>query len=406
MSNIGQNIKNRRIKLGLTADQLADRLQKSRATIYRYESTDADNMPIGILEPLAKALSTTPAELMGWGDGSVKVTTRMTFDDNSPMHALTQAYLRRPSLVQDEIIRRLEGLDATFSHNVSKLLQASGDINGFMQGTGLPFATVGEFMQGKTVLTTPAEAERIATYFHTNVVDLFFNDNSSAYTKPMITTEDIAVPIAHLNPETNVTNPEKYNAYMITVDINNSTHIFITKKKLFNTYNKKNFIYTLLSKGDYKEISDKFIRLIMHFDAFILDNKCYIITLAGRRLFQLEDISLKESIKTKNLILEKHLIKESDICIIDKYLSTPRHYSSLANPDYEIINELSNINKRNKKRLEQKYQLPIIEENGNWYIDISSNEKLKDFLDTINHKRALNFNNEIVHCKSPFTLDS
>ena len=182
MSNIGQNIKNRRLELGLTADQLANRLQKSRATIYRYESTDADNMPIGILEPLAKALSTTPAELMGWKGGAVKVTTRMTFDDDSPMHALTQAYLRRPSLVQDEIIRRLEGLDATFSNKVSKLLQASGDINGFMQGTGLPFATVGKFMQGETVLTTPAEAERIATYFHTNVVDLFFND-SEAQTK-------------------------------------------------------------------------------------------------------------------------------------------------------------------------------------------------------------------------------
>ncbi|WP_051635165.1 helix-turn-helix domain-containing protein [Selenomonas sp. ND2010] len=175
MSNIGQNIKNRRIELGLTADQLADRLQKSRATIYRYESTDADNMPIGILEPLARALSTTPAELMGWSGGAVKVTTNLSFDDKSPLHALTQAYLRRPSLVQDEIIRRFEGLDATFSHNVSKLLQASGDINGFMKGTGLPFATVGKFMQGETVLTTPAEAERIATYFHTNVVDLFFN---------------------------------------------------------------------------------------------------------------------------------------------------------------------------------------------------------------------------------------
>jgi transcriptional regulator with XRE-family HTH domain len=174
VSNIGQNIKNRRIELGLTADQLADRLQKSRATIYRYESTDADNMPIGILEPLARALSTTPAALMGWSGGAVKVTTNLSFDDKSPLHALTQAYLRRPSLVQDEIIRRLEGLDATFSHNVSKLLQASGDINGFMKGTGLPFATVGKFMQGETVLTTPAEAERIATYFHTNVVDLFF----------------------------------------------------------------------------------------------------------------------------------------------------------------------------------------------------------------------------------------
>ena len=33
VSNIGQNIKNRRLELGLTADQLANRLQKSRATI-------------------------------------------------------------------------------------------------------------------------------------------------------------------------------------------------------------------------------------------------------------------------------------------------------------------------------------------------------------------------------------
>lgn len=197
MSNIGQNIKNRRIELGLTADQLAERLNKSRATIYRYESTDADNMPIGILEPLSKALSTTPAELMGWNDGAVKVTTNITFDNNSPMHALTQAYIRRPALVQDEIIKRLEGLDVTFSKKVSKLLQASGDINGFMQGTGLPFATVGKFMQGETVLTTPTEAERIATYFHANVVDLFFDDatpdKTTAAPEPTKTQQDEAV---------------------------------------------------------------------------------------------------------------------------------------------------------------------------------------------------------------------
>lgn len=178
MSNIGQKIKNRRIELGLTVDQLARCLQKSRATIYRYESTDTDNMPIGVLEPLAKALSITPAELMGWSGDSVKVTTKMTFDDNSSMRTLTQAYLRHPSVVQDEIIRRLEGLDATFSHNVNKLLQTSGDINGFINGTGLAMATVGKFMQGETVLTTPVEAEQIATYFQTDVVDLFFNDSA------------------------------------------------------------------------------------------------------------------------------------------------------------------------------------------------------------------------------------
>ncbi len=176
------NLKSKRTEKGLTLDEVATKVGVSRQTIQRYESGVISNIPSDNIEKLASALDTTPAELMGWGGGAVKVTTRMTFDDNSPMHALTQAYLRRPSLVQDEIIRRLEGLDATFSNKVSKLLQASGDINGFMQGTSLPFATVGKFMQGETVLTTPAEAERIATYFHTNVVDLFFND-SEAQTK-------------------------------------------------------------------------------------------------------------------------------------------------------------------------------------------------------------------------------
>ena len=158
------NLKSKRTEKGLTLDEVATKVGVSRQTIQRYESGVISNIPSDNIEKLAFALDTSPAELMGWGGG--------TFN-----HALTQAYLRLPSLVQDEIIRRLEGLDATFSNNISKLLQASGDINGFMQGTGLPFATVGKFMQGETVLTTPAEAERIATYFHTNVVDLFFNDS-------------------------------------------------------------------------------------------------------------------------------------------------------------------------------------------------------------------------------------
>lgn len=66
--NTGDRIKQRRIELGITADELADRIGKSRATIYRYENGDIENMPTTILEPLAKALNTTPADLMGWGE--------------------------------------------------------------------------------------------------------------------------------------------------------------------------------------------------------------------------------------------------------------------------------------------------------------------------------------------------
>ena len=64
--NIGTRIKNRRKQLGLTVDEVAEKLNKNRATVYRYESNDIENLPITILEPLAKVLNTTPAYLMGW----------------------------------------------------------------------------------------------------------------------------------------------------------------------------------------------------------------------------------------------------------------------------------------------------------------------------------------------------
>lgn len=63
---IGERIRQRRLELGYTADALAKLLNKNRATIYRYENGDIENMPIDVLEPLAKALNTTPAYLMGW----------------------------------------------------------------------------------------------------------------------------------------------------------------------------------------------------------------------------------------------------------------------------------------------------------------------------------------------------
>lgn len=69
--NTGDRIKQRRLELGLTADDLAEKIGKSRATIYRYENGDIENMPTPVLEPLAKALDTTPADLMGWQSSSI-----------------------------------------------------------------------------------------------------------------------------------------------------------------------------------------------------------------------------------------------------------------------------------------------------------------------------------------------
>lgn len=66
--NIGNRIKQRRIDLDISAEELAAMIGKSRATIYRYENGDIENLPTTILEPLAEALETTPAYLMGWND--------------------------------------------------------------------------------------------------------------------------------------------------------------------------------------------------------------------------------------------------------------------------------------------------------------------------------------------------
>ena len=65
---IGDRIKSRRKHLRMSADELAKKLGKDRSTIYRYEKGDIENLPLDILEPVAKALNTTPQYLMGWED--------------------------------------------------------------------------------------------------------------------------------------------------------------------------------------------------------------------------------------------------------------------------------------------------------------------------------------------------
>ena len=61
----GESIRARRKALGMTVDELAAKVGKNRATIYRYES-DSIEMPASMLKPLADALDTTPDDLMSW----------------------------------------------------------------------------------------------------------------------------------------------------------------------------------------------------------------------------------------------------------------------------------------------------------------------------------------------------
>lgn len=62
---IGNRIRDRRTLLKMSADELAKRIGKDRSTVYRYESGDIDKISVDMLKPLAEALETTPAYLLG-----------------------------------------------------------------------------------------------------------------------------------------------------------------------------------------------------------------------------------------------------------------------------------------------------------------------------------------------------
>ncbi len=68
MSHIGERIKERRIALGLTQEELAKKLgYKSKSTINKIEM-GINDVSHGKIELFAKALDTTPAELIGYYD--------------------------------------------------------------------------------------------------------------------------------------------------------------------------------------------------------------------------------------------------------------------------------------------------------------------------------------------------
>jgi transcriptional regulator with XRE-family HTH domain len=64
--SVGRRIKDRRKELKMSAEELADIIGVSPATIYRYENGSIANMGTDKLDVIAQALSIEPKYLMGW----------------------------------------------------------------------------------------------------------------------------------------------------------------------------------------------------------------------------------------------------------------------------------------------------------------------------------------------------
>ncbi|MEA4998918.1 MAG: S24 family peptidase [Candidatus Limiplasma sp.] len=75
--SINERLKQRREQMGLSIDELASKIEKSRATVYRYESDSIHNLPASVVKAIAIVLKITPTYLMGWDDRlSVDVSYR------------------------------------------------------------------------------------------------------------------------------------------------------------------------------------------------------------------------------------------------------------------------------------------------------------------------------------------
>ena len=108
--DVGKRIKERRKELNMSVDELAQKLNKNRTTVYRYEKGDIENLPMDILGPLAEVLNTTPAYLMGWDNKPISamdtidypLTARIIYELNDfilgPKN-LTNTYLQTRSTI-------------------------------------------------------------------------------------------------------------------------------------------------------------------------------------------------------------------------------------------------------------------------------------------------------------------
>lgn len=105
---IYERIKYLRKKYDLSAETIAKSIGVSRATVYRYETKEVENMPITILEPLSRVLHCSPAYLMGWEDEPLPDVPEHTYPLNSKEELLLTDFRTLNEQGQDYILQTMD----------------------------------------------------------------------------------------------------------------------------------------------------------------------------------------------------------------------------------------------------------------------------------------------------------
>lgn len=76
----GQRIRQKREELNISQTDLANKINVSKQTLYKYENDIVTNIPSDKVEILAKELDTTPAFIMGWYEPPLVYETKEAFE--------------------------------------------------------------------------------------------------------------------------------------------------------------------------------------------------------------------------------------------------------------------------------------------------------------------------------------
>ena len=91
---LGERIKKRRKELGISVDFVAKELGVSVSTVYRYEDSSIEKIPVHVFDSLCRILQTTPTRLMG---NEVDENTILPENFGSPQEAM-EFILKLPTL--------------------------------------------------------------------------------------------------------------------------------------------------------------------------------------------------------------------------------------------------------------------------------------------------------------------
>ena len=100
--SVGEKMKQRRKELKISADEIAEKLNVSRSTIFRYEKGDIEKLPTNILNELAVILKTTPAYLMGWESSNKNDITTIYNELKPPRQEVVYKFAERQLQEQNE----------------------------------------------------------------------------------------------------------------------------------------------------------------------------------------------------------------------------------------------------------------------------------------------------------------